>query len=58
MVEKDSDRPIYSDLELSPNNFNTIVILILVNIEAFEFNRKLITEINISTLNIVDLRGL
>lgn len=35
-----------------------MIILILVNIETFEFNRKLITEIDISILDIVDLREL
>ena len=57
MVEKDSGRPIHSDLESPPNNFDAMVILISVDVEAFEFNRKLITEIGISTLDKIDLRG-
>ena len=58
VVEEDSGRPIHSDLESPPNDFDTMVILISVDIEAFEFNRKLVTEIGISTLDTVDLRGL
>ena len=34
-----------------------MVILISVDVEVFEFNRKLVTEIGISVLDIVDLRG-
>ena len=58
MVEEDSGRPIYSDLESPPNDFDAMVILISVDVEAFEFNQKLVTEIGISTLDTVDLRGL
>ena len=38
LVEKDLDRLIYSDLESPSNDFNVMIILILVDIEAFEFN--------------------
>ena len=58
VVEEDSGRPIHGDLESPPNDFDTTVILISVDVEAFEFNQRLVTEIGISTLNTVDLRGL
>ena len=58
VVEEDLGRSIHSDLESPPNNFDVMIILISVDVEAFEFNRKLVTEIGISTLDIVDLRGL
>ena len=55
VVEKDLGWLIYSDLKSSPNDFDAMIILISVNIEAFELNRKLITEIGISILDIIDL---
>lgn len=58
VVEEDSGRPIHGDVESPPNDFHTMVILISVDVEAFEFNQKLVTEIGISTLDTVDLLGL
>ena len=58
VVEEASGRPIHGDLESPPNDFDTMVILISVDVEAFEFNQKLITEVGISTLDTVDLLGL
>lgn len=58
VVEEDSGRSIHSDLESPRNDFDAMVILISVDVEAFEFNQKLVTEIGISTLDTVDLRGL
>ena len=58
LVEEDSARPIHGDLESPPNDFDTMVILISVDVEAFEFNQKLVTEIGISTLDTLDLLGL
>ena len=58
VVEEDSGRLIHGDLQSPPNDIDTMVILISVDIEAFEFNQNLITEIGISTLDTVDLLGL
>lgn len=58
VVEEDSGRPIHSDLESPRNDFDAMIILISVDVEAFEFNQKLVTKIDISTLDTVDLRGL
>ncbi|CAF9930024.1 MAG: hypothetical protein ALECFALPRED_004502 [Alectoria fallacina] len=58
VVEEDSGRPIQGGLESPPNDFDTMVIFISVDVEAFEFNQKLVTEIGISTLDTVDLLGL
>ncbi len=58
MAEEDSGPPIYGDLELPPNDFDTMVIFISVDDEAFEFDQKLVTEIGVSTLDTVDLLGL
>ncbi len=58
VVEEDSGRPIHGDLESPPDDFDIMVTLISVDVEAFEFNQKLVTEIGISTLDIADLLGL
>ena len=58
VVEEDSGRPTHGDLESPHNDLDTMAILISVDVEAFEFNQKLITEIGISTLDTVDLLGL
>ncbi len=41
-----------------PNDFSPFIFFISIDIEAFEFNQRLITEIGISTLDTVDLLGL
>lgn len=58
VLEKDSGRPIHGDLKSLPYDSDTSVIFISVDVEAFEFNQKLITEIGISTLDTIDLLGL
>lgn len=58
VFDGDSGRPIHSDLKLLPYCSDTFVVFISVDVEAFEFNQKLITEIGISTLDTVDLLGL
>ena len=58
VFEEDPGRPIHGDLKLLPYDSNNFVIFISVDIEAFEFNQKHVTEIGISTLDTVDLLGL
>ncbi len=58
VVKEDSGRLIHGDLESPPKYFDTMVIFISVDVEAFEFDQKLVTEIGISTLDTVDLLGL
>ena len=58
VFEEDSGRPIHGDLKALPYDSDTFVIFISVDVEAFEFNQKHITEIGISTLDTVDLLGL
>lgn len=58
VLEEDLGRPIHSDLKSLPYDSDTFVIFISVDVEAFEFNQKHITEIGISTLDTVDLLGL
>ena len=58
VFEEGSARPIHGDLKSLPYNSDTFVVFISVDVEAFEFNQKLITEIGISTLDTEDLLGL
>ena len=58
MFEEDSGRPIHGDVKPLPCDSDTFVIFISVDVEAFEFNQKHITEIGISTLDTVDPLGL
>ena len=55
---KDSGRPTHGDLNSLPYDSDAFATFISVDVEAFEFNRKHITEIGISTLDTVDLLGL
>ena len=57
MFEEDSGRPTHGDVKPLLYDSNTFVIFISVDVEAFEFNQKHITEIGISTLDTVDLLG-
>lgn len=57
-VENNPSLPIHGDLGLLPKAFDSSVIFISIDVEAFEFNQKLVTEIGISTLDTGDLLGL
>ena len=58
VLEEDPGRAIHYNLKPFPYDSDTFVMFISVDVEAFEFNQKNITEIGISTLNTVDLLGL
>ena len=53
----DSDLSLHGNLESLRNDFNSFIFFISVDVEAFEFNQRLITEIGISTLDTVDILG-
>ena len=57
-VENNLSLPIRGDIGLLPKDFDSFAIFISIDVEAFEFNQKRVTEIGLSTLDTGDLRGL
>lgn len=56
-VENTSGLPRYDNTGLLPKVFTSYIIFISIDIEAFEFNQKIVTEIGISVLDTEDLLG-
>ena len=56
-AKDDSNQPSHSDHPLPLDHFKSPVVFISIDVEAYEFVPKFITEIGISTLDTADLRS-